>query len=51
MELMEESYDFNIENINILMGVFNARIEWDKEGLESIMEPYGEDVRNTEGRI
>ena len=49
MELLEDNYDPRQNHTTILIGDFNARVGKEREGIEGVIGPFGEETRNTEG--
>ena len=49
MNTLEENYEGRPDDINVLMGDFNARVGADRSGIEQTMGPFGEETKNEEG--
>ena len=49
MELLEENLITGENEISVLMGDFNGRVGNERDGIENIIGPHGENFRNVEG--
>ena len=49
MNLLEDNYEPNNEDLTIMMGDFNARVGRERTGIEALLSPFGEDFRNIVG--
>ncbi|XP_068245464.1 uncharacterized protein [Palaemon carinicauda] len=49
MELLELHLEGQPEGINLLLRDFNARVGYERRGIESVIAPFGEETRNVEG--
>ena len=49
LNLLEENYNGNEEEVTVMMGDFNGRVGKERNGIEHIIGPFGEEVKNEEG--
>ncbi len=51
MDVLEENYRGPESEVGILMSNFNGRVGREREGLQNILGPFGEEYRNREREV